>query len=77
MLALVASTYLYGVRNTTKLKAILSQYTVTLDLSTDGTFTLILMNREALDEGYDIFGKSYSEVIRKAYAYYKRCLKEG
>jgi hypothetical protein len=63
-------------RNTTKLKAILSKYTVTLDLSAEGEFTLILMDKETLDEGTDIYGKSYSEVLRKAYSYYKRKLKE-
>lgn len=62
-------------RNTTKLKAILTKFTVTLDLTTDGELTLILMDKETLDEGTDIYGKSYSEVIRKAYSYYKRRLK--
>jgi hypothetical protein len=64
-------------RNTTKLKAILSKYTVTLDLSAEGEFTLILMDKETLEEGTDIYGKSYSEVLRKAYSYYKRKLKEA
>ena len=63
-------------RNTTKLKAILSKYTITLDISDDGIFTLILMDKETLDQGQDFYGKNYSEVIRKAYSYFTRRLKE-
>jgi hypothetical protein len=62
-------------RNTTKLKAILLKYSVCLDMSDDGLFTMNLVDKMHPDKMQTIEGKSYSYVLTKAYSYLQAELK--
>lgn len=62
-------------RNTTKLKAILLKYSVCLDMSDDGLFTLNLVDKMRPDKMQTIEGKSYSYVVTKAYSFLQQELK--
>ena len=63
-------------RNTTKLKLLLQQFTATFDLDDDGIFTLILLDKTS-NEHHDFTGESYSIVISKAYSFFLRKLKKN
>ncbi len=62
-------------RNTTKLKAILLKYSVCLDMSDDGLFTMNLVDKVHPDKMQTLEGKSYSYVVTKAYSYLQSELK--
>jgi hypothetical protein len=62
-------------RNTTKLKAILLKYSVCMDMSDDGLFTLNLVDKMRPDKMQTIEGKSYSYVLTKAYSFLQAELK--
>ncbi len=55
-------------RNTTKLKAVLLKYSVCLDMTDDGLFTLNLVDKMNPSKMETIEGKSYSIVVSKAYS---------
>jgi hypothetical protein len=63
-------------RNTTKLKNILLQYSVGLDLNEDEHFVLSLVSKDVQNEMISFEGKSYSIVISKAYSYFLKELKK-
>lgn len=56
-------------RNTTKLKLILSKYSVSLDLEDDGLFKLTMIDKMAYNNLYTIEAKNYTQAISKAYSY--------
>lgn len=55
-------------RNATKLKTLLMKYTVSLDMSDDEVFRLMLTDKQN-NNGQLFEGKSYSVVLGKAYSY--------
>ena len=63
-------------RNTSKLKNILLQYSVGLDLNDEEHFVLTLVSKDMHNEMISFEGKSYSIVISKAYSYFLKQLKK-
>jgi hypothetical protein len=63
-------------RNSTKLKTLLMKYSITLDLSNDEIFRLILTDKQN-NEAQLFEGKSYGYVLAKAYSYLMKKLKES
>ena len=60
-------------KNSTKLKAILQLYTVTLDMDDDGNFHLMMTNKRNGDAQIFI-DKAYTIVVGKAFGYMKKKL---
>lgn len=55
-------------RNSTKLKTLLLKYTITLDLTNDGLFKLVLTDKQT--HKTELFeGESYGKVLAMAYSY--------
>ena len=63
-------------RNTTKLKTLLLKYTVSLDMDDDQQFKLMLTDKQT-NEAQLLEGKSYSDVLARAYSYLLKELKSG
>ena len=63
-------------RNSTKLKTLLMKYSITLDLSSDEMFRLILTDKQS-NEAQMFEGKSYGYVLSKAYSFLLKKLKDG
>lgn len=63
-------------RNTTKLKNILLQYSIGIDINEDELFVLTLVSKDMQNEMISFEGKSYSIVISKAYSYFLKELKK-
>jgi hypothetical protein len=61
-------------RNNTRLKTLLIRYTVSFDLEGDGRWVLLLTDRTN-NGAFQFEGKSYSEVLTKAYSHMLRQLK--
>ena len=61
-------------RNSTKLKTLLMKYSITLDLSDDETFRLMLTDKQT-NEGQLFEGKSYSYVLSKAFSHLLKQIK--
>ena len=61
-------------RNTTKLKHVLTIYTLALELDDDGKFHLSLFHK-VQDVNETFIEKSWSAVVSKAYSYMLRNLK--
>lgn len=61
-------------RNNTKLKLLLQKYTVTFEREDDGLFVLLLTDKNS-GQMKEFEGKSYSDVLNKAYSYLLRILK--
>jgi len=61
-------------RNNTKLKLLLQKYTVTFEREDDGLFVLLLTDKDS-GQMKEFEGKSYSDVLGKAYSYLLRVLK--
>ncbi|MDZ4824152.1 MAG: hypothetical protein SH856_11890 [Flavobacteriales bacterium] len=63
-------------RNATKLKTLLMKYTVSLDMSDDQVFKLILTDKQ--NNSAQLFeGKSYSVLLGKAYSYLLKQLRNS
>ena len=62
-------------RNSTKLKTLLMQYTIYLEMGDDELFRLVLTSRQ--DNGAAQFeGKTYSYVLSKAYSHLLKEMKK-
>ncbi|TVR82984.1 MAG: hypothetical protein EA412_01170 [Chitinophagaceae bacterium] len=62
-------------RNTTKLKAILLKYVITLDMDDDNNFTMILTDK-VNGNAFSVEANNYSSVISKAYSLLLKELKK-
>ncbi len=62
-------------KNTTKLKHILQLYTVELNMDEDSVLTLTIIHKDS-NEIATFIDKAYSVVIRKAFGYMMKELKE-
>jgi hypothetical protein len=58
-------------RNTTKLKAILLKYSVTIDMPEEGLFVFTLTDKQNFNM-HTIEGKSYSECMNKSLSHLKK-----
>ena len=62
-------------RNSTKLKTILMQYTLYLEMGDDELFRLVLTSRKD-NQSAQVEGKTYSEVLGKAYSHLLKEMKK-
>jgi len=63
-------------RNTTKLKHVLSKYSLGVDMDDEGMFKLTLVDKFLNNEIHTVEGKSWSIVVTKAYSILLKDLKK-